>query len=506
MLTLLWHKIKEALISVLPVTLIVLIMYFTPLLSLSSVELTVFLVAALFLILGIGLFNLGANMAMHPIGEQMGSSIIKTKKIWLVLLISFIMGLLITIAEPDLTVLANQVASLVNSTSLILCVGLGVGFFLVIGILKIIYKKDLSMLLMLFYLMLFCIVSLLVIEGNSFFLPLSFDSGGVTTGPITVPFIMAFGLGIASTVGGKDNKENSFGLVALCSIGPILAMLILGINVNGGSVGIGDYTLSNNIFSTILKTLFGVAEEISLVLGLIVISFLVINFIFIKLSKKKLIQIGIGICYTFFGLLLFLTAVSIGFMPIGYKIGNELASNNGILITVGFILGLVVVLAEPAVHVLTRQVEEVTMGGISKKSLLISLSIGVGISLGLSMIRIVFKFPILYYLIPGYVLSLSLSIFVPKMYTAIAFDSGGVASGPLTSSFILPLAVGACMQIGGVDRVLYDAFGVVAMVAMTPLITIQLLGFKAVMVNNVKRRIRTRKILNADDEQFIRFK
>ena len=264
--------------------------------------------------------------------------------------------------------------------------------------------------------------------------------------------------------------------------------------------------ISNNIFSTILKTLFGVAEEISLVLGLIVISFLVINFIFIKLSKKKLIQIGIGICYTFFGLLLFLTAVSLGFMPIGYKIGNELASNNGILITVGFILGLVVVLAEPAVHVLTRQVEEVTMGGISKKSLLISLSIGVGISLGLSMIRIVFKFPILYYLIPGYMLSLALSIFVPKMYTAIAFDSGGVASGPLTSSFILPLAVGACMQIGGVDRVLYDAFGVVAMVAMTPLITIQLLGFKAVMVNNVKRRIRTRKILNADDEQFIRFK
>ena len=240
MLTLLWHKIKEALISVLPVTLIVLIMYFTPLLSLSLVELTVFLVAALFLILGIGLFNLGANMAMHPIGEQMGSSIIKTKKIWLVLLISFIMGLLITIAEPDLTVLANQVANLVNSTSLILCIGLGVGFFLVIGILKIIYKKDLSILLMLFYLMLFCIISLLVIEGNSFFLPLSFDSGGVTTGPITVPFIMAFGLGIASTVGGKDNKENSFGLVALCSIGPILAMLILGINVNGGSVGIGD--------------------------------------------------------------------------------------------------------------------------------------------------------------------------------------------------------------------------------------------------------------------------
>lgn len=503
----LWHKIKEALISVLPVTLIVVILNLTPIIDLTGYEITVFIISAIFLILGIGLFNLGADLAMQPMGEQVGSSLMKTKKIKIVIVVCFIMGVLITVAEPDLSVLASQVSAVINSTLLIVSIGVGVGLFLVLAVLKIILKKDLSMMLMFFYFSLFALASILILNGQGNFLALAFDSGGVTTGPITVPFIMALGLGVAATIGGREASENSFGLIALCSVGPIIAILILGLTINGDiPYSVPDYSVSENMAYTVFSTLGSVSLEVLLALGLIVAFFIVIELIYIKLPKRKLIQIGIGILYTFVGLVVFLTAVNVGFMPIGYKMGCELAANNPVLIAIfGFVLGMVVVLAEPAVHVLTKQVEEVTTGGVSKKEMLIALSLGVGISICLSMIRIIYDFSIIYYIIPGYFISLGLSFFVPRIYTAIAFDSGGVASGPLTSSFILPFAIGACMVLQGEDKIMTDAFGIVAMVAMTPLITIQLLGFKAVIYKKVRERNRMRKIVDADDEQIINF-
>lgn len=503
----LWHKIKEALVSVIPVTIIVLLLNLTPLINLSGYEMAVFSISAIFLILGIGLFNLGADMAMQPMGEQIGSSLMKTNKIKIIVLVCFIMGVLITIAEPDLTVLANQVGAVIKPMVLIVSIGLGVGLFLVLAVLKIIFKKDLSMMLMFFYALLFAVASLVILNGNGDLLALSFDSGGVTTGPITVPFIMALGVGVAATIGGRNKNENSFGLIALCSVGPIIAILILSISISGNiDFSVPNYQVSQNLFSDLLHEIGNVSLDILLALGLIVVFFLIINFIYIRLPKKKLIQLSIGILYTFLGLLIFLTSVTIGFMPIGYKLGTQLATFSPIvLIIAGFILGLVVVLAEPAVHVLTKQVEEITLGGVTKKQMLLALSIGVGVSIGLSMIRIVFDFSIFYYLIPGYFISLGLSFFVPKIYTAIAFDSGGVASGPLTSSFILPLAVGACMVIQGESKVLSDAYGIVAMVAMTPLITIQALGFKDILSKKVREKSRMRKIIDSDDEQIINF-
>lgn len=508
----LWHKLKESLISVLPVTFMVLILSFTPLFDMNTKEMVVFIVSAVFLILGVSLFNLGADMAMSPMGEKVGTSLIKTKKIKLIVLVCFIMGLLITVAEPDLSVLANQVKSVLNGTLLIYTIGIGVGIFLVLSIIKIIFKKDLSMLLMFFYMLMFAVAAIVITNGNGRFLALAFDSGGVTTGPITVPFIMALGVGAASTIGGRDSKENSFGLIALCSIGPILVVLLLGIGINSDNLVINpdplDYSIAKEvgeIFANAGTKLLHTCGEVALALGLIVVSFLIIQFIFIKLPKRKLYQIFIGIAYTFVGLVLFLTSAAIGFLPIGYSIGSQLASVSPVVIVIfGFLLGLVVVLAEPAVHVLTKQVEEVTTGGVSKKAMLIALSVGVGISIGLSMIRIVFDFSILYYIIPGYFISLGLSFFVPKIYTAIAFDSGGVASGPLTSSFILPFAVGACVVLQP-SGVLEDAFGTVAMVAMTPLITIQALGFKAVITNKVRHKKRMKMLVDADDEQIINF-
>ncbi len=508
LLKLLWIKIKEALMSVLPVTIIVMILYFTPLVSLTNYELIVFIVSAILLILGIGLFNLGADMAMQPMGEQVGASLMKSKKVKIIVLVCFVMGVLITIAEPDLSVLANQVSAVINPIVLMASVGVGVGLFLVLAILKIIFKKDLSLMLMFFYMLMFAFVGLVILSGNGSFLSLAFDSGGVTTGPITVPFIMALGVGVAATIGGRNASENSFGLIALCSVGPILAVLILGATMKG-DIPYTDpnYAVNPNFWSGLFSTLGSVAKEVIIALSLIVVFFMIIELIFIKLPKKKLIQIAIGIAYTFVGLVIFLTSANMGFLPIGYKMGRCIAEfHPAYLIVFGFILGFVVVLAEPAVHVLNKQVEEITNGGVSKRAMLIALAVGVGISIGLSMIRLVFDFSVLFYIIPGYFISLGLSFFVPKMYTAIAFDSGGVASGPLTSSFILPFAIGACVSIyDGPTKVLNDAFGIVAMVAMTPLITIQLLGFKAVFVKQMKEKTRMKKIISADDEQIIRF-
>ncbi len=500
-------KLKEALLSVLPITLIVFIISLTPLVDLSVLEIAVFGVSAVFLVLGIGLFNLGADLAMTPMGEHVGSGLTKSKKLKILLSVCFVMGVLITVAEPDLSVLAEQVKAVMNSTVLIVTVGAGVGLFLVIAIMKIVFKKSLSSLLMFFYMMLFAFCAIMIGCGKVDFIPLAFDSGGVTTGPITVPFIMALGVGIANTIGGRNANENSFGLIALCSIGPMIAVMLLSLTTKGDlGYNLPDYSMSANLGTDFWWTLLGTLREVSIALALIVVFFAILQFTVLKLPKRKLAQIAIGIIYTLLGLLVFLTAVKVGFMPVGFKLGQQIAEHNkALVIVLGFILGMVVVLAEPAVHVLNRQVEEITGGGVTKLQMLLALSIGVGISIGLSIIRIICGFSVLYYLVPGYLLSLGLSFFVPKLYTAIAFDSGGVASGPLTSSFILPLAIGACATIAGESGILSLAFGVVAMVAMTPLITIQILGFKAVISSKVRQKITMKRILSADDEQIIYF-
>ena len=505
------EKLKESLISVVPVAVIVLIFLLTPIVDVSAAEIVTFVVSAIFLILGISLFNLGADLAMTPMGEHIGSGLTKSKNLALLLFVGFVMGVLITVAEPDLTVLAGQVSAVMNNMVLIVVVGVGVGLFLLFAIIKVVFKKNLSMLLMFFYLVLFAVCALLLETDKGIFLPLAFDSGGVTTGPITVPFIMALGVGIASTVGGRKANENSFGLIALCSIGPMIAVFLLSMFMDGQTFAENfvspDYAQNIGIAAKLAHTLGKSAKDIVIALGLILAFFLILQFTVLKLPKRKLMQIGIGILYTFVGLLIFFTSVEMGFMPIGYKLGQALASfSKPLLIVFSFVLGVVVVLAEPAVHVLNNQVEQVTNGAISKKSMLIALSLGVGVSIGLSLLRIVLDFSVLYYLIPGYIISLGLSLFVPKVYTAIAFDSGGVASGPLTASFILPFAMGACSFLyTESSKVLELAFGIVAMVAMTPLITIQVLGFRAIASAKVKASINIKRIVDADDEQIIEF-
>lgn len=512
MLKALLLKLKESMISVLPIAVIVLIISFTPLAKLKVTEQVTFVICAILLIVGIGLFNLGADLAMTPMGEHVGTGLTKSKKVLVLISVCFVMGILITVAEPDLTVLADQVKEVMNNMVLIVTVGVGVGIFLVLAVIKIVFHRDLSMLLMFFYLMLFSVCALLIESGKNNFLALSFDSGGVTTGPITVPFIMALGFGIATTVGGRSANENSFGLIALCSIGPVIAVMILALASNGEMSqetmnAMASYATVAESLQHIGHAILNTVKNVGIALFLVVAFFMILQFTVLKLPKQKLAQIGIGIGYTFVGLVVFLVAVEVGFMPVGFKLGTEIAKfSQPVLVIFGFAIGFVVVLAEPAVHVLNQQVEQVTNGGVKKMEMLLALSAAVGVSLGLSVIRMICHFSILYYLIPGYLISLGLSFFVPKIYTAIAFDSGGVASGPLTSSFILPLIVGACVAVNGnANQILTEAFGVVAMVAMTPLITIQALGFKAVMSAKVRNNITMKRIVSADDEQIIYF-
>ncbi len=501
-------KIVEALISALPITAIVYLMALTPILDLTGTELITFTIGAVLLILGIGLFNLGADLAMTPMGTHVGAGLSRQRKLGLLLIVCFVLGMLITIAEPDLQVLAKQVSAVMNGTLLIYAVGFGVGAFLVISVLQIVFRKQLSTILMLFYMLLFALALLLAVNENLNLLPLAFDSGGVTTGPITVPFIMALGVGISSVLGDPRRKDNSFGLVALCSIGPILAVMLLGVFANNNlTYAVPDYSVSSDIVGSFLTTMAHTAKEVLIALGLIVIFFIICQILFLKLPRRRLHRIAVGVLMTYLGLVIFLTGVNVGFMPIGYKMGYELASygNDTLLIIFGLCTGVLVVLAEPAIHVLNGQVKEITGGTVSKKSMMIGLCIGVGAAIALSMVRIVFDFSIAYYIIPGYFISLALSLFVPPVYTAIAFDSGGVASGPMTSCFILPFAIGACVALQGADAVMRDAFGVVALVAMTPLITIQLLGFRAIVDTHVKERRAMKRILDADDQQIINF-
>jgi len=469
------EKLTETLKAVVPILMIVLLLCFSIAPIPPSILMT-FLIGALLLIVGMLFFNVGVELSMTPIGERVGSIMTKSKNLFLVILISFIMGFVITISEPDLQVLAQQVPSIPNLI-IILAVALGVAAFLVIAILRMLFGIPLSRLLIVFYASIF--VFAFFVPGD--FLSIAFDSGGVTTGPMTVPFIMAFGIGISAIRSDKHAADDSFGLISLCSIGPILAVLILGMIYTPGSTEQVSEAIPVIDNTVDLWKLFAVEfphyiKEMAISILPIVFFFGIFQLISKDINKRTLIKIGIGLIYTYIGLVLFLTGVNVGFMPAGNYLGQTIAglSFSWIIVPIGMIIGYFIVLAEPAVFVLTKQVEEMTSGAISAKAMGTSLSIGVSISVGLAMIRVLTGISILYFLIPGYLIALVITFFVPKIFTAIAFDSGGVASGPMTATFLLPFAMGACEALGG--NIITDAFGIVAMVAMTPLITIQIMG------------------------------
>lgn len=472
---LLLEKLKEAADSVMPITLIVAILclFFVPM---QNDLMLSFVLGSVLLIIGMGMFTLGAESSMTQMGSHMGSKLTKSRNLTLILAVSFILGCAITIAEPDLQVLARNVPD-INTTVLILTVSAGVGIFLLLSMVRILFAVQLRWLLLGFYALVF-VLALLADRG---FLAVAFDSGGVTTGPMTVPFIMAMGVGVAAIRSDNRAQEDSFGLVGLCSIGPVLAVLILGFIYHGTSESaassvVASYADTVALGRSYLDAMPESLAEVGRALFPIVVFFLIFQVVSLHLQRVTLKRILIGLLLTLLGLVLFLTGVNVGFSSLGFMLGSRLAEEQWrfLLVPLAALMGWFIINAEPAVHVLNKQVEQLTSGAISARAMGLSLSIGVSVAMALSMLRALTGISIMWFMVPGYAVALLLTLVVPKTFTAIAFDSGGVASGPLTAAFMLPFAMGAVTSLGG--NVMTDAFGLVAMVAMMPLITVQIMG------------------------------
>ncbi len=469
------EKLRESALSVVPIAAIVSVMCLCVIPTETDLLLS-FLVGTAFIILGMGLFSLGAEQSMTPIGNKIGTALTKTKKMGLILAVSFVLGVAITVAEPDLQVLADTVPH-IDSRLLLITVGAGVGFFMSVCMFRIITGASLRMLLVGCYALIFILAAFC----DADFLGVAFDSGGVTTGPMTVPFILAMGVGVSNIRSDRRAEADSFGLVALCSVGPILSVLLLGF-FSPGSDAVADLSRASFADSTQVGRAFlsaipeYMAETATALLPVVTI-FLLFQIILIRMSRRSLAKILIGIFYTYAGLVLFLTGVNVGFSSLGAQLGGAIVSSGAkyFLIPLSALIGWFIISAEPAVAVLEKQIETVSAGAIPGRAIKFSLSAAIAAAMGISALRVLTGISIMWFLVPGYAVALVFSFFVPDIYTAIAFDSGGVASGPMTATFMLQFMMGASTAAGG--SVLRDAFGVVAMVAMMPLISIQTVGF-----------------------------
>jgi hypothetical protein len=478
-LDILFQRFKEVFLSVLPITVLVIILSLT----IAPVETDMLIrhiIGAVFVIVGLGVFLFGANIGIIPIGNHMGETIAKTNKAYLVGILGFILGVLITIAEPDLHILAIQVniasGGIVPSTLIMLVVSIGIGVMVAVGLLRIIFGRPLNQVFTLVYFIIF-LFGLTVSEE---FLAISVDASGATTGAMTTPFILALGYGVSQLKGGKTSEEDSFGMVGIASTGPILAIMLMSIiknltNIHGEAESLVMAT--GGVVAPFVHLFPETAIDSFFTLLPLLVLFIIINRFKLKLNRRSKATILKGLLYTFIGLTLFLLGVNAGFMDIGKVLGEYIASYyNWLLPVIGFVLGMVVVLAEPAVHVLTEQVEDVTSGYIRRKVILLALSIGIAFAVSMSMLRIMIPtLKLWHFLLPGFALAAFLSFRVPPIFVGIAYDSGGVASGPMTATFILAFAQGAANAIPTAN-ILVDGFGVIAMVAMTPLVAIQILG------------------------------
>lgn len=474
-------KLKEVLFSVLPITIIVIILHFT-LTPIETPLIIRFLIGAVLIIAGLTIFLLGVDIGITPIGNMMGTAIVKSNKIRIVIIAGLVLGFFISIAEPDLHILAGQVdavsSGLISKNIIVVVVSLGIAAMLSLGLSRIVYSFPLYKLLSILY----GIILILALFTSPEFMAIAFDASGATTGALTVPFILALAIGVSKLKkDSKSSEKDSFGLVAIASTGAIISVMIMSIISKSDKItGTLDKAeeKATSILAPFFEKLPSIAGEVLIALAPILVLFLIFQKSTFKLSKSTFRKILFGMLFTFVGLVLFLLGVNAGFMQVGTIVGYQMASmeNPIYVVLVGFILGMVTILAEPAVYVLTHQIEDVTSGYVKRKAVMGTLAIGVALAVALSVIRVLVPgIQLWHYLLPGYIISIALSYIVPKLFVGIAFDSGGVASGPMTATFILAFAQGAAEAVEGAN-VMVDGFGVIAMVAMTPLIALQLLG------------------------------
>lgn len=513
-------KFKESLLSALPIAVVVVVFFLICRYALSpdaftspttgkayqinDMQMVSFAIAVVMVVIGMALFNLGTDQSMTEIGRIIGGSIIKKNKFFFVIAMTFIIGVLVTIAEPDLSVLSYQIG--LNKEVIVAAIGVGVGLFLVVGVIRVTLHQNLNVMFLAFYGL--CFALLYFIDPR--FLPICFDSGGVTTGPVTVPFLLGFGLGMAARRGGR-NSEDSFGLTALCSIGPILAVVVISVIMKGTGRSLPDTYIvdivpSEDIFYDLVSVLQKTLGQVALSVGPILAFFVIYDLIFVRVPAKDLLRIVVGMVITYVGLVLFLTAVEWAFLPIAKAVGLMLGTSETlryVAVAIGALFGIFGVLAEPAVHILVAQMEQVSDGRIRKIQVLIMLALGNGIAVSLAVLRCCFRFGLEFYIIPGYILAFILSFLVPKIYSAMAFDSGGVASGPMTSTFVLPFCIGFAFSCEA-DVYVYG-FGLVALVALMPIIIIQLLGLQSVATSRYALYRARKRIVEENDEQVIHF-
>lgn len=464
------YSLIDALKSVMPIVLVIIIISF--IIDIPNKAIMAFSISSIFLIFGIAIFTTGANLSMISIGEKIGNLLVRKGKKAIVLIASLIMGIVITVAEPDLIVLASELTSIPDLLFIIL-VALGVGIYLLIGVFRILSKLSFRTIITISLIIIFC----LLYFTPSKFVSIAFDSGGVTTGSMGVPLIMAFGYGISRIRSGKDASSYGFGLCGICSLGPVIFVLLLGLFFNidtffDTTVFVSNVSIMENIVTCFLKSFRDIITAVCPILVVFMISQIFDR----KMDRNEMIKMAFGIFLAIIGLTLFLTGVSSGFLEMGYRIGSTFASSNFkmLLIPIGMILGYIVINLEPAVKILIKRISDLTEGSISEKLISLCLSIGTALAIGLSIMRIYYSIPMIYVIVPGYFIAATLMYYTPPIFTAIAFDSGGAASGAMTASFFLPLCIGACVSLG--NNIMTDAFGVVSLVSLTPIITVQLLG------------------------------
>ena len=477
-MSLLMEKAKEVTKTLVPVFALVLIICFT-IVDVETDVILRFIVGSILLLIGLTVFLWGVDLAMNPIGEYMSKEVATSRSPFKIAILSFLLGFLITVAEPDLLILGSQVegasGDTLTSSLIVYIVSIGVGFMISLGVFRLLRDKPLNIFMAVTY----AVILVLAVLVSEEFLAIAFDASGATTGALTTPFVLAISYGLSVVKGGKNSEENSFGLVGIMSAGPILAIMLISIisgqrNIQGEA---GEYIVAKGVLGPILDVIPHIFIESLIALLPITVLFFLYHFIKFKVPKTDIFGIIKGLIFILLGLVIFLTAVNSGFMDMGRILGMEIAKlDNWVLIGIGFVLGLIIVLVEPAVHVLGQQIEEVTGGHIPLRLIRMTLSTGVGIAIALSMLRIVVpEVKLWYFLLPGFLIAILLSFRADPVFVGIAYDAGGVASGPMTATFVLAFAQGAASQIDTAN-VLVDGFGVIAMVAMAPVFSIMILG------------------------------
>ena len=474
------EKFRETLLAVLPILFVVLIVHFF-FVPFPINQLVRFIIGSLLVMIGLSLFLVGVDLGITPLGSLTGTNLAKTNKLPLILVSAFILGFFISIAEPALIVYANQIELVtqggLKAVVMLISVSIGFAVLVVIGFIRILFNIDLYKILLVSYISIFG----LAIFAKPEFLAFAFDASGATTGVLAVPFLLAISVGIARIKKDvKSAEESSFGMVALASAGAIIAVLVLSYfsTSKAGIFESDPFVEKVGIIKPFIELIWPVLYESARALAPLLVILIVMQFLSFKLNRKQFRRLIFGFIYALLGLFIFLLGVNGGFMEVGYKIGENFIAvdKKVILVILAFFLGLFTIIAEPAVSVLTHQIEEITGGYVKRVAVLIPLSLGVGLAVVGGVLKILIPgFHLWHVLLPGYIISLGLMFFAPKLFVGIAFDAGGVATGPLTATFILAFVQGVAAKTAGADLVL-DGFGVIALVALAPIITLQILG------------------------------